>query len=92
MSTILSRPPRCPTPGRDHREQHRRLSALIHNKPLKVMMGKALYDIEGLTAGPLNQFWQADFAPDAKLFQRFRTHLLYQNADQRRLFTASPTG
>ncbi|MBE8798695.1 capsular biosynthesis protein, partial [Klebsiella pneumoniae] len=54
------------------------LSALIHNKPLKVM-GKALYDIEGLTwQGPLNQFWQADFAPDAKLFQRFRTHLLYQ--------------
>ena len=53
------------------------LSALIHNKPLKVM-GKALYDIEGLTwQGPLNQFWQTDFAPDKQLFHRFRTHLLY---------------
>ena len=53
------------------------LSALIHNKPLKVM-GKALYNIEGLTwQGPLNQFWQSNFAPDKKLFQCFRTHLLY---------------
>jgi len=53
------------------------LSALIHNKPLKVM-GKALYDIEGLTwQGTLNQFWQTDFAPDKKLFRNFRTHLLY---------------
>ena len=41
-------------------------------------MGKALYNIEGLAwQGPLNQFWQSDFVPDKKLFQRFRTHLLY---------------
>lgn len=53
------------------------LSALIHNKPLKVM-GKALYDIEGLTwQGPLNQFWQTDFIPDKALFTRFRAHLLH---------------
>ncbi|MDQ0431052.1 capsular polysaccharide export protein [Pantoea agglomerans] len=53
------------------------LSALIHNKPLKVM-GKALYDIEGLTwLGPLNQFWQSDFTPNKALFESFRAHLLY---------------
>lgn len=53
------------------------LSALIFNKPLKVM-GKALYDIEGLTwQGPLKQFWQSEFTPDKPLFDRFRAHLLY---------------
>ncbi|WP_313083598.1 capsular biosynthesis protein [Atlantibacter sp.] len=53
------------------------LSALIHNKPLKVM-GTALYDIEGLTwQGPLNQFWGSNFTPDKALFKRFRAHLLY---------------
>lgn len=53
------------------------LSALIHNKPLKVM-GKALYDIEGLTwQGLLNQFWQSDFTPDKVLFESFHAHLLY---------------
>jgi capsular polysaccharide export protein len=54
------------------------ISALIHNKPLKVM-GNALYDIKGLTyQGHLHQFWQAGFKPDMKLFKRFRGHLLEQ--------------
>lgn len=40
------------------------LSALHHHKPLKVM-GKALYDIEGLTwQGTLNRFWASGFTPD----------------------------
>lgn len=52
------------------------ISALIHNKPLKVM-GNALYDIKGLTyQGHLHQFWQADFKPDMKLFKKFRGDLL----------------
>ena len=52
------------------------ISALIHNKPLKVM-GNALYDIKGLTyQGHLHQFWQADFKPDMKLFKKFRGYLL----------------
>jgi len=52
------------------------ISALIHNKPLKVM-GKALYDIKGITyQGHLNQFWCADFKPDMKLFKQFRLYLL----------------
>jgi len=52
------------------------LSALIHNKPLKVM-GNALYDIKCITyQGHLNQFWQSGFKPDAKLFKQFRLYLL----------------
>lgn len=52
------------------------ISALIHNKPLKVM-GNALYDIKGLTyQGHLHQFWQAGFKPDMKLFKQFRGYLL----------------
>jgi capsular polysaccharide export protein len=52
------------------------ISALIHNKPLKVM-GNALYDIKGITyQGHLNQFWQSGFKPDAKLFKQFRLYLL----------------
>ena len=52
------------------------ISALVHNKPLKVM-GRALYDIKGLTyQGHLHQFWTADFKPDMKLFKKFRAYLL----------------
>ena len=52
------------------------ISALIHNKPLKVM-GNALYDIKGITyQGHLNQFWCSGFAPDMKLFKQFRLYLL----------------
>lgn len=52
------------------------LSALIHNKPLKVM-GKALYNIREITyQGDLNQFWNSDFKPDIRLFKKFRNWLL----------------
>ena len=52
------------------------ISALVHNKPLKVM-GNALYDIKGMTyQGHLHQFWTADFKPDMKLFKKFRGYLL----------------
>ncbi|MDQ4429039.1 capsular biosynthesis protein [Yokenella regensburgei] len=51
------------------------ISALLHNKSLKVM-GKALYDIDGLTfQGHLHQFWTTDFTPDMALFNRFRKYL-----------------
>lgn len=51
------------------------ISALIHNKPLKVM-GRALYDIKGLTyQGHLNQYWGANFKPDAQLFKKFSIYL-----------------
>lgn len=52
------------------------LSALIHNKSLKVM-GDALYDMKGLTyQGHLHQFWTAGFRPDMKLLGKFRGYLL----------------
>ncbi|MGL4717908.1 MAG: hypothetical protein ACRCXO_02275, partial [Kluyvera intermedia] len=52
------------------------ISALIHNKPLKVM-GNALYDMKGLTyQGHLHQFWTAAFKPDMNLFKKFRGSLL----------------
>ncbi len=52
------------------------ISALIHNKPLKVM-GKALYDIEGLTfQGNLDAFWKTPFRPDHQLFTAFRAYLM----------------
>ena len=52
------------------------ISALIHNKPLKVM-GNALYDIKGITyQGHLNQFWSSGFKPDMQLFKKFRLYLL----------------
>lgn len=51
------------------------LSALIHNKPLKVM-GRALYDIKGLTyQGSLNQYWTSNFKPDKHLFNKFNSYL-----------------
>ncbi len=52
------------------------ISALIHNKPLKVM-GNALYDIKDITfQGDINQFWCSDFTPDRKLFKKYRQYLL----------------
>ncbi|CCJ96663.1 capsular biosynthesis protein [Cronobacter malonaticus] len=52
------------------------ISALIHNKPLKVM-GRALYDMEGITfQGRLDAFWQASFRPDHTLFSTFRYYLM----------------
>lgn len=51
------------------------ISALIHNKPLKVM-GRALYDIDGLTfQGKLDAFWTSDFMPDGTLFRKFHAYL-----------------
>lgn len=52
------------------------ITALAHSKPLKVL-GNALYDIEGLTyQGSLQQFWHADFKPDAELFDKFIQYLI----------------
>ncbi|MCW2457566.1 UNVERIFIED_ORG: capsule polysaccharide modification protein KpsS [Rahnella aquatilis] len=51
------------------------ISALIHNKPLKVM-GQALYDMAGLTYQQLlDAFYVSDFKPDMKLFWQFRCYL-----------------
>ncbi|HBI2854067.1 TPA: capsular biosynthesis protein [Escherichia coli] len=54
------------------------ISTLTHNKPLKVM-GKALYDIDGLTyQDSLDEFWNASFKPDMELFNKFKQYLLWK--------------
>lgn len=52
------------------------LQALYHNKPVKVM-GKAIYDIEGLTFQErLDKFWQNPGKVDRKLFEKFRNYVI----------------
>ena len=47
------------------------LSALYHGKPVKAM-GRAIYDMEGLTfQGNLDEFWTANATVDKALCQRF---------------------
>ena len=54
------------------------LSALYHDKPLKVM-GRALYDLEGLSfQGELAQFWTVQSCIDKALLNRFRAFLITQ--------------
>jgi len=52
------------------------LTAIMAGKPCHVL-GKAVYDIPGLTSGmPLERFWSAPPAPDANLARKFRSFLL----------------
>ncbi|MFN5616044.1 MAG: capsular biosynthesis protein [Brevundimonas sp.] len=52
------------------------LSALGFGTPVKVL-GSAFFDFPGLTdPQPLDGFWRVPQAADAKLFQRFRAHVI----------------
>jgi capsular polysaccharide export protein len=53
------------------------IASLFHGTPTLVL-GEALYDIEGLTCTglPLDRFWSEYKAPDRKLFQKFRSYLI----------------
>ena len=53
------------------------LSSLFHHTPT-ITLGTAIYDIEGLTCKDmlLDHFWTCYRAPEAKLFQKFRTYLI----------------
>lgn len=54
------------------------LSALYHDKLLMVM-GRALYDLPGLTfQGEIAQFWSASARVDKVLWRRFRAYLITQ--------------
>ena len=56
------------------------LSALDHNKPVKVC-GSAIYDIPGMTfQGKLDDFWghAESFVVDRELFHKFRRYLIAQ--------------
>ncbi|WP_237057853.1 capsule biosynthesis protein [Microbulbifer sediminum] len=51
------------------------ISALLHRVPTK-LLGRALYDIPGLThGGDLASFWRDADAVDPQLFRRFRQYL-----------------
>ena len=54
------------------------LSALHHNKPMKVC-GKSFYDMEGLTfQGRLSEFWEKakEITPNRELYEKFRNYLV----------------
>jgi len=52
------------------------LQALFHKSPVKVL-GKAIYDIEGLTDQKyLSEFWKNPLKPDMILFEKFRQFLI----------------
>jgi capsular polysaccharide export protein len=54
------------------------LSTIYHDKPL-MLMGRALYDLPGLTfQGELAQFWSAKMRVDKVLWRRFRAYLITQ--------------
>jgi capsule polysaccharide modification protein KpsS len=54
------------------------LSALYHDKPLRVM-GRAMYDLLGLTfQGPLAQFWVEQNQIDKVLWRRYHAFLVRQ--------------
>ncbi|MBT1445360.1 capsular biosynthesis protein [Shewanella sp. JM162201] len=53
-------------------------SALLHKVPVKCL-GKALYDIPGLTSSqPLSKFWQQQSPVDMKVFSAVRTAFLHE--------------
>lgn len=53
------------------------LQALHHNRPVKVLKGKAIYDMPGLTfQGKLDKFWQNPGRVDRELFIKFRNYLI----------------
>jgi capsular polysaccharide export protein len=52
------------------------LSAIHHNRPLKVL-GRAVFDLPGLTfQGSLDRFWEEGSAPNQELFRAFRRVVL----------------
>jgi capsule polysaccharide modification protein KpsS len=55
------------------------LSSIHHGIPVKVL-GKAVYDIQGLTSQlPLARFWSQPESPDLILYHRFRSFLVTHN-------------
>jgi len=55
------------------------MSSLFHGTPVKPM-GKAIYDVPGLTAQEsLNDFWQTHNEVDKDFFQAFRAYLVQRN-------------
>lgn len=55
------------------------IQSLFHGTPT-IVLGEALYDIEGLTCKglPLDHFWSKHKAPNRRLFQKFRSYLIQE--------------
>lgn len=54
------------------------LQSIYHQKPTKIM-GRALYDVVGLTdQKPLDEFWANPTAPDREFYLKFREYLIEQ--------------
>ncbi len=54
------------------------LQSIYHQKPTKIM-GRALYDVDGLTdQKPLDEFWANPTAPDREFYLKFREYLIEQ--------------
>lgn len=54
------------------------LQSIYHKKPTKIM-GRALYDVSGLTdQKPLDEFWANPTAPDHDFYLKFREYLIEQ--------------
>ena len=53
------------------------IASLFHGTPT-IVLGEALYDIEGLTCKglPLDHFWSKHKAPNRRLFRKFRNYLI----------------
>ncbi len=72
------------------------VSSLFHRTPVKAL-GRAVYDIDGLTAQePLEEFWHDTRPVDTEAFDTFRANLLLRNQLNgnffRRLLTDDPAG
>ncbi|WP_114800423.1 capsular biosynthesis protein [Moraxella canis] len=66
------------------------LQSIYHKKPTKVM-GRALYDIDGLTdQKPLDEFWTDPVAPDHEFYLKFREYLIEQTQLNGSFYGASP--
>lgn len=66
------------------------LQSVYHKKPTKVM-GRALYDIAGLTdQKPLHEFWANPTAPDHEFYLKFREYLIEQTQLNGSFYGTSP--
>lgn len=66
------------------------LQAIYHQKPTKVM-GRALYDIKGLTdQKPLDEFWANPTAPNRGFYLKFREYLIEQTQLNGSFYGTSP--
>lgn len=66
------------------------LQSIYHQKPTKIM-GRALYDVEGLTdQQSLDDFWGNPISPDKQFYLKFREYLIEQTQLNGSFYGTSP--